>query len=431
MNIKSFFAALLAASLALGANAQDAATTHFKWYGFVRGYYALDTRESISGTEELFYYTPKDVNIPEGGDEDLNANTSFRFAALTSRLGVDVVGYEFKGWKMAGKIEADFYNGITGVTGTAVFRLRQAFITVQNPNWTFKAGQMWHPMAADMPDILSLNNGAPFNPFSRTPVVSAEYRINKTLSATLATIWQMQYNSNGPEKTSANYIRNGGSEWYLALNVASSNGFLGRVGVDVLTITPRVNDGVKKVKEHITTVSPYLYLQYKKNGFTLKAKTILAQAGEHMCLNGGYGITSVDANGNRVYAPSLNSSSWATVQYNTSNGWQFEMYLAYCKNFGTIKPMLGTLGQTEGYGKPAGYYFSKNSIEDGRLNDMFRFTPTILKNWGKLSVGLECEITGANYGDVEQGMNLARGLYDKGVHNVTNVRVQAMTKFTF
>ncbi len=43
------------------------------------------------------------------GDNDLNAVGSFRFAALTSRLGVDVKGYRFGGWDMGAKIETDFY----------------------------------------------------------------------------------------------------------------------------------------------------------------------------------------------------------------------------------------------------------------------------------------------------------------------------------
>ena len=61
---------------------------NIKLYGFIRTYFAFDTRESLAGTEDLYYYMPKDVNIGTGG-EDLNDQMSFRFAALTTRLGLD------------------------------------------------------------------------------------------------------------------------------------------------------------------------------------------------------------------------------------------------------------------------------------------------------------------------------------------------------
>ena len=34
---------------------------NFKLYGFVRNYFAFDSRESVSGTGDLFYYLPKDA----------------------------------------------------------------------------------------------------------------------------------------------------------------------------------------------------------------------------------------------------------------------------------------------------------------------------------------------------------------------------------
>ena len=55
----------------------------------------------------------------------------------------------------------------------------------------------------------------------------------------------------------------------------------------------------------------------------------------------------------------------------------------------------------------------------------------IIRNLGKVALGLEYEITSVQYGDKKQGMDLQKGLYNKGLHWVTNNRVQAMLKFTF
>ena len=90
-----FAAALLSMPLAAyGADAAAKPEKHFKFYGFIRNYFAYDSRESASGTGDLFYYMPLDRDLNELG-EDLNAKSSFRFLALTSRLGVDVGGYSF------------------------------------------------------------------------------------------------------------------------------------------------------------------------------------------------------------------------------------------------------------------------------------------------------------------------------------------------
>lgn len=427
MKTKFFATAALALFCAFGASAQDS-KPQYKWYGFIRNYYAFDTRESVALTEDFFYYVPKDIALNSVG-EDINANANFKFAALTSRLGLDVTGYQVGNWNMSAKIEADFYNGLSAtsndpvtkssLTGTALFRLRQAFVTVKNGNFTVKAGQAWHPMAADMPDVFSLNTGAPFGPFSRTPLVSLDYKINTELTLTAATMWQQQYTSNGPYGSSANYIRNGGAEGYLGITY-THNGLLWRLGGDVLSITPRlVNNGGVKVNEHITTFSPFFYIQYKSGNFSVKAKTIYAQAGEHMNLNGGYAVTSDSKlNGEWNYTPTVNSSSWVSLQYVNKN-WQYILFGGYAKNFGTKEQVLD-----------AGHvYFSKNSFSN--LNSMWRLTPTVIYNLGKLALGLEYELTSVQYGDKNLGFNTTNCLYDKGIHNVNNHRVQTLVKFTF
>ncbi len=396
--------------LCAALNAQEKAGS-LKLYGFIRNFYAFDTRECLSGTEDFFMYVPKDNNDASG--TDLNDQSSFRTAALTSRIGLDALGYEFNGLKVSAKIEADFYNGLSGTTGTAVLRLRQAYVTFGKDDWSIKAGQAWHPMAADMPDVFSLNTGAPFNPFSRTPLVSFDLDLGAKLSLTASAIWQMQYTSAGPDGASADYIKYGKTpEFYFGLNYKDGD-FLARVGVDVLSIKPRANDGTKKVDDRITTVSPYFYAQYKKNLFSVKFKTIYAQAGEHMNLNGGYGVSKVNSDGSWEYTPTTNSSSWVSLAYGKKV--QYILFGGYVKNFGTIDDLTSDKI----------LYFSKNSYSN--MNQMWRVTPTIIWNIGKLALGLEYEVTSVQYGE-NLGVN---GLAEDNLHWVTNHRVQGLIKFTF
>ena len=106
---------------------------------------------------------------------------------------------------VSAKLEADFYAGVSGVTGTALFRLRQAYVTLAKGGFSAKIGQTWHPMAADMPHVFSLNTGAPFGPFSRTPEVVLEGKLSDSVTLTGALLWQMQYTSAGPEGASVSF----------------------------------------------------------------------------------------------------------------------------------------------------------------------------------------------------------------------------------
>jgi len=396
-------------------------------YGFIRNYYAFDTRESVAGTEDLFFYLPKDVNKKE--DVDLNDQSSFRFAAITSRVGLNVTGYEYNGLKFGAKIETDFYNGLTGATGTAVLRLRQAYVTVGKNGWLVTAGQAWHPIAADLPDIFSLNSGAPFGPFSRTPQVKLDYKLNETLSLTGSAIWQMQYVSAGPSGASANYIKDACTpEIYLGLNYKKS-GLLLRAGVNALSIKPRANNGTVKVDDRITTVSPFFFGHYKNGMFSAKVKSVFAEAGEHVNLNGGYGISGLKSDGvSYEYTPTRNSSTWVSLMYGKKTQWI--LFGGYVKNFGTKDDLYGA---KDGYAPAANLYFSKNSFSN--MNQMYRLTPTVIHNIGKFAIGLEYELTSVQYGDYKTVGDVkfigANGLAEDNLHWITNNRIQALVKFTF
>jgi len=413
---------------------------HFKPYGFIRNYFTFDSRESISGTGDLYNYQPKDQNLNAYGD-DLNATSSFRFLSLTTRVGLNIVDYKWRNTEFSGKIEADFYAGLStktnqthSVSGTAQFRLRQAYVTL---GWDslkmgkdfarvdLTIGQTWHPMAADLCDVIALASGAPFGPFNRSPQVKMDARLGKYVTLTAAGLWQMQYLSTGPEGQSAEYMLYSKTpEAYLGLSF-HDKGFLMRVGADVLSIQPRhlgtdAAGETIKVNDRITTASPFIYLQYKKGEFSIKAKSIFAEAGEHMNLNSGYGISKINPDGSYEYTPLRNSSSWISIVYGGKVGAQEDkhpqklqgiLFAGYIHNFGTKDTLVGSL-----------YTPRPNT-----MREMWRLTPTLLYTVGKFQVGLEYEITSVQYG---KGLD-THGLAQNDLHWVTNHRVQLMTKYNF
>ena len=419
--MKKYFLAIAVVVLSLPVFAQESKPS-IEIHGFIRNFYAFDTRKMIGLTEDFFTYVPYDQELNAAG-KDMNAYPNGRFAALTSRLWVEVKGYEVEGWKVGARVEGDFYNGLGNdkVTGTANFRLRQAFVTMAKDDWTFKAGQSWHPMAADMPDVFSLNTGAPFGPFSRTPLVQADYKLSGSLSMTTAALWQMQYASNGPEGKSASYIKYGNTpEIYLGFNYKAGNAIV-RLGVDMLSIKPVLKDSKQFRTDRITTFIPFFYTQYAKDLFSVKFKTVFAEGGDHLNLNAGYGVSKVLSDGNREYTPTRNSSSWLSLCYGKKV--QGILFAGYVKNFGTREALVNPLD-----GKDF-FWFSGNSFSN--MNQMYRLTPTVIYNLGKVALGLEYELTGVQYGDKAQGLTLETGLYDKGLHWVANNRIQGLVKYTF
>lgn len=452
---------------------------HFKPYGFVRNYFAYDSRESYAGTGDLYNYQPKDElwnQTPESAAasgverEDMNDVSTFRFLAITTRVGLNIVGYTWRNTEFGAKIEADFYAGLQKakgqdhtVSGTAQLRLRQAYITM---GWDslkmgkdyarvdLLLGQAWHPMAADLCDAIALNSCAPFGPFSRTPQVKMDARLGRYFTLTAAGLWQMQYQSYGPDNVqSAEYIMYSKTpEVYVGLSV-QDKGWLVRAGVDVLSICPRhtgyaLDDKLNpivdaagnkvsiKVKDRITTVSPFFYLQYRQKEFSIKLKSVFMEAGEHMNMNGGYGVKAVNADGSWEYTPTRTSSTWISIVYGGKVGKQEEkhpqklqgiLFAGYIRNFGTKEALL----DADADGLADEFYYPRAN----NMNRMFRITPTILWTIGRFQVGCEYAVTSVQYGTYDNPLkpqvNAQNGLVDTGLHWVTNHRVQLMTRFNF
>ena len=391
---------------------------HFEFHGFIRSYFAFDTRESSAGTEDLYYYMPKDINSPAG--EDLNDQMSFRFAALTSRVWVDVKGFQFGAYNIGGRIEADFYAGLNGVTGTAQLRLRQAFVSLARDGRTWKIGQTWHPMAADLPDIFSLETGAPFGPFNRSPQVNLDWKINDWFGVTAAALWQMQYTSTGPNGASADYIKYGLTpECYLGFNFFTKKSLF-RIGGDIVSIKPRNNDGQRKVKDRLTTYNAFVYAQTKADNWNFKGKVTYAQDGGHMNLVGGYGVSGIMEDGiSYLYTPNQTISGWFTAMAKFGN-WQPQMLLGYIENMGAYKGILSK----EVLGTARDPFYEKNSA--GTVARMARIQPELIYNLGKLQFGIEYMVTGVQYGTADAYKHATTDL-----HWVLNHRVQALVKFNF
>ena len=460
--MKKIFLPLLAALSALGpgvvCSAQEETPAKVKLYGFIRNYMVFDTHEVSAGIQDLYFYMPKDSKMVDGVDQ--NQVPSFRMLALTTRLGVNVDGYRIGELKANGTVEADFYC----MSGSmAAFRLRQAYVGLLWDNLVLgdllvNVGQTWHPMAADFPHITNLETGAPFNPVNRSPQVMFHWTVGK-FTWTGGFLYPMQFLPVGPiystdpvwnsslgkyePKTTYSTTKSAEFNKYgmipeVYVGVAlKSGGFLGKVGANFFSSMPRwqapaitiVDEATKELafdydhtsmlKERLYAISPFVFLQFTKGSFQLKAKSILAQSGEHMNLLSGYAGSYNWSKHALEYTP---MQDWASfISFQAGRKFQFLCMLGYMQQLGTTKSVfayrandrLNTLWL--------------NTSADNKIQRAFRATPTLAYNLGKLTFSLEYNCTGAWFGEGDRNRG---GLYDTG-HWVLNHRVEQMIKFSF
>ncbi len=425
---KTILISLAALLIGSAAFAQEEKPAHFKFYGFIRNYLSADSRAVNAGTEDQFFYMPKGISMKDGYDQ--NAGFNWRFVSLTTRLGLDISGYKWGAMSVSGKVETDFYS-LNG--SVPVLRLRQAFMKL---NWdncpvSLTIGQAWHPMAADMPHMNNLETGAPFNPFNRSPQFSADVNLGSGFSLTASLLYLNHYLPTGPAGKSKDYYKYGLPEFYLGVNYKAGK-FVAKAGLDVVNMRPyrtitdwRVLDGGGKtieVKSLLTTFSPFVFFQYTNGLFQLRAKSILAQAGEHLNLLSGYGVHSFNDDGTIEYTPMQDWASFVSFSYGKK--FQVMAMLGYMQQLGTTKEL-------------ADNRLWMNNSADERIQRAFRATPTVAWNLGKFTVSLEYNLTAARFGcegprDSRGMLELpAPGAPDGAPQWVLNHRFICMTKFNF
>ena len=460
--MKKILLPLLTALSALGpgivCSGQEEMPSRFKVYGFIRNYMAFDSREVDAGIQDLFFYMPKDVDVQDGADR--NASPSFRMLALTSRLGLDVSGYRLGKVDVDGTVEGDFYC----MSGSmAAFRLRHAYFGLRlheigMGDILVNVGQTWHPMAEDVPHLTNMEAGAPFNPLNRSPQIMVHWTMDK-FTWTGGILYPMQFLPVGPTsstepvwnafsgqyepKTTYSTIKSAAfnkygliPEIYAGLAYRSGN-FLGKAGVDFFSSMPRweapavrvVDEATKELafdfdhtsmlKKRLFALSPFVFLQYTKGDFQVRAKGILAQSGEHMNLLSGY---AASYNWNRhalEYTPMQDLAAYVSFQYGKKL--QVMCMAGYMQQLGTTKSIfayrasdrLNTLWL--------------NTSADQNIQRAFRAAPTLAYHLGKLTFSVEYDCTGAWFGEGDRNRG---GLYETG-HWVLNHRILQMIRFSF
>lgn len=388
----------------------------YKFYGQVRTDLFYNSRANSETVDGLFYMYPKDI-APDADGNDLNSFANGGFYTLYSRIGVDVQGPKiFDKIKTSAKLEVDFRGSGTSFS---MLRMRHVYFNLDWGKSALLVGQTWHPLYGDVaPEILNLNMGAPYQPFSRAPQI--RYRFTSQHAViTAAALWQSQYLSVGPSTDvagatgtlkSQNFIKNSCTpEFYIGADY-KDKGLLVGAGLHLTSMTPRtqskMNDEVFKVNERITSLSGEVHLKYKTDKLLLAAKSILSSNLTQTSTVGGYGITSIDKRTcEQEYAPLRTSHSWVNIAYGKK--WRYAVFAGYLKSLGATEDVSGLIGTGT------------------NVDQLTTATGEITYNIPNWKFGAEYSWTGAWYGDNDSKGKVV------DTHLVKNNRIVFTAMFMF
>jgi len=174
---------------------------------------------------------------------------------MTTRITAKASGPDVLGAKVFALIESDFTGASNSENNS--LRLRHAYISLQWAKTRLLLGQYWHPLDLPemIPNVLSLNTGAPFHSFSRQPQVRVDYKTGK-LNFVAVAASQRDYVNTGPSGSSSIYIRNSLiPNLHAQIHFKSTKLFAG-IAVDYKMLTPGIaTDSLYVADEQLNCLS--------------------------------------------------------------------------------------------------------------------------------------------------------------------------------
>lgn len=377
------------------------------WSGFVKAEAMYDSRQIVEAREGYLLLYPKNVLLDKNG-EDINAHGSFNQYAMSARLTLKATGPDVLGAKASALIEGDF-TGASNLENNS-FRLRHAYLKLKWSHASILAGQYWHPINIPemIPNVLSLNTGAPFHPFSRQPQIRIDASRGK-INTMLAISAQRDYMNSGPAGASSVYLRNSTIPNLHAQVQYVTEKLFGGVGFDYKHIHPRLlTDSLYATDAAVNCLSYMAFIMAKTKPVIIKMQWIYGQGLNDHLLMGGYGITHIDPLTNQhEYAPLTYISGWLHLQ-TTGKTWQGSVFAGYTKGLGSKEIITGAV-----------------YARDADIAYVYRLAPMLSYINGKLLLSTEFEITTAAYGKTDSHYKV------QDAAPVTNTRISLSAGYFF
>jgi hypothetical protein len=415
----AFMVALLASHSALAQDTTEQKKPKVEFSGFLRLDYWYDSRMNSEVLDGLFIFYPLPQKFDENG-VDINANGGLNALALGTRLRTNIAMPNILGAKSSVLVEADF----TGLSNNVHMRFRHAFAKLQwNSGTELNLGLTWHPMFVTevFPHVASLNTGAPFQSFNRSPQLTLKQSITPNLKVILSALTQSDYKNPGPEPEnySTKYLR-----YSLVPNLHAQLQFIANpitlgVAVDYKNLRPLLS--TKSIlepgkfyatNESVNCFSYMAYAKVQQGMLVAKLKGMMGQnLADHLML-GGYAVATLDSlTGRQTYTPLNHAFGQLNITYGKS--FMPGIFIAYAKNLGASKAVVNDSQRIYARG--------------GEVDQLYRITPNITYRNSNLTFMAEVEHTIAAIGVIDM-TNKAKV---KSPNRTANTRILLMVQYDF
>ena len=404
--------AILCLPVALSVVAQDTEQSNkpkVEFSGFFRFDYWLDTYKNAEALDGLFLLYPLAPSYDLNGN-DINAVPALNGLAMGTRLRTNITMPKIFNAKSSILVEADF----TGMSSMVHFRFRHGFAKLAWENGSeLNVGLTWHPMfvAEVFPYVASLNTGAPFQSFNRSPQITFKQQFGSSFKVILSALTQSDYKNYGPEGTTTQYLRNGiipNLHGQIQLNLST---ITAGAAIDFKSLMPRtltvssINPNNTFVtSERVNSLSGMVYLKLQTGLLTAKLKGMYGQnLADHLML-GGYAVSTFNpVDGHETYVPFNHLFGQVNVTY----GKKFMpgIFAGYAKNLGTNGEVHNDVTKLYGRGLNIDY--------------LYRVSPNFTYRNERLAIMGEVEYTFASTG--------TNNLFDKA--KVINTESSANARF--
>lgn len=368
--------------------------------GFVKNDFFWDTRQVTTAREGHFLLWPAAV-LPDENGVDINAQPSFNFLSVQSRLSGVITGPDAFGAKTSGLIEGDFFAQQND--NINLFRLRHAFIKLNWKNTELMTGQYWNPLFVTccFPATISFNTGTPLQSFARNPQIRITQKAGP-LTLIAAALAQRDYTSRGPDPddptrtlVSSVFLRNAHiPDLHLQVHYNhKSEGWITELaagtGFAYKGIVPRLKSdwffNTYSVDEKVHGMTVIVFTKAVTAPFTAKLQGRYGENIPDVLSLSGFAVKEIVdlATGEQSYTPLRNISAWGEIHTN-GDKFQAGLFAGVTKNIGTKDPMSSVTNEVYGLGT--------------NIESLIRIAPRLQFISGRTKIGAEVEVTGARYG---------------------------------
>ncbi len=377
--------------------------------GFFRFDYWLETYKNVEALDGLLALYPLAPMYDSDGN-DINATPSLNGLAMGTRLRTNITMPKLFNAKSSIFVEADF----TGMSSTVHFRFRHGYAKLAWDNGSeLSVGLTWHPMFVTevFPYVASLNTGAPFQSFNRSPQITFKQQLGSNVKVILSALTQSDYKSYGPEGATTKYLRNGIIPNLHGQVQLTFNPITAGAAIDFKSLMPRtftissINpNNSYTTSERINSLSVMVYLKLQTGLLTAKLKGMYGQnMADHLML-GGYAVATYNpVSGHETYVPFNHIFGQVNITYGKK--YMPGIFAGYAKNLGANGDVYNNAAILYGRGLNVDY--------------LYRVSPSFTYRNDRLAVVGEVEYTFASTG--------TNNMFDRG--KVINSESSANARF--